>query len=97
MTDLSEFLELLYDVRDKVDALVARQNPPEYYSIGRAAELLERSEFTIREWCRLGRIHAEKRQCGRGNTKEWMISHAEIQRYQSEGLLPRPERLHRPK
>ena len=37
-----------------------------------------KAEFTVREWCRLGRIHAEKRAAGRGNSTEWQVSHAEL-------------------
>jgi hypothetical protein len=51
------------------------------------AQILGRAEFTVREWCRLGRVWASKRQCGRGNAKEWIISHEELTRIQNEGLL----------
>ena len=71
-----------------LDQLVDQRLKKEYYSTGEVARLLSRAEFTVREWCRLGRVWAEKRQCGRGNTKEWMISHAELERIQNEGLLP---------
>lgn len=60
----------------------------EFYSTSEVADLLGRAEFTVREWCRLGRILAEKRACGRGLSKEWMISHEEVQRIKNEGLLP---------
>lgn len=63
------------------------------YSTTAVAKLLGKAEFTVREWCRLGRIRASKRSCGRGNAKEWMISHEELQRIQSEGLLPSEHRL----
>ena len=33
----------------------------EYYSTSEVANLLGRAEFTVREWCRLGRVLAEKR------------------------------------
>ena len=58
------------------------------YSTTDIARLLNKSEFTVREWCRLGRIHATKRPCGRGSSQEWMISHEELARIQSTGLLP---------
>lgn len=60
----------------------------DFYSTDDVATIMRKAPFTVREWCRLGRIRAEKRPCGRGNTKEWMISHDELQRIQSEGLLP---------
>lgn len=77
---------------DNIEALLAslinREVSKEYYTTSEVAKLLERSEFTVREWCRLGRIWAEKRQCGRGRSKEWMISNVELQRIRNEGLLP---------
>ena len=73
-------------IRDRlIDARVQK----EYYSTSEIARILSRAEFTVREWARNGRIWAEKRACGRGNTKEWMISHAELKRIQNEGLLPK--------
>ena len=41
----------------------------------------------MREWCRNRRIKAEKRECGRGRSREWVISHDEVKRIQNEGLL----------
>ena len=60
----------------------------ERYTVAEAAELLGKRPFTIREWCRLKRIHAEKRRCGRGRTSEWVIARSEIERYMNDGLLP---------
>lgn len=62
----------------------------EYYSTTDAARLLGKAEFTVREWCRLNRIRAEKRACGRGASREWMIPHDELERVKAEGLLPLP-------
>jgi len=62
----------------------------EWYTTTEAAALLGKAEFTVREWCRLGRIHAEKRRCGRGPAGEWTISRSEIIRIRNEGLLPDP-------
>ena len=68
--------------------LTKHESRKEYYSTSDVAQLLGKAEFTVREWCRLGRVWAEKRACGRGSSKEWMISHQELCRIQSEGLLP---------
>ena len=71
--------------------LLQQRTVQDFYSSADVARLLGKAEFTVREWCRLGRIHAQKRPCGRGRTQEWMISHSELQRIQSEGLLPIPK------
>ena len=60
----------------------------EWFSTKEAAEILKRSCFTVREWCRLGRVNAEKRTCGRGTDSEWMLSADEIERIRNYGLLP---------
>lgn len=69
-------------------ALVAQKTIKEWYSTAEVAKILGRAEFTVREWCRLGRIRAEKKKCGRGPASEWMVSHAELTRVRNEGLLP---------
>lgn len=70
------------------EMLANRQVAKDWYTVREVAESLERSEFTVREWCRLGRVHAEKRACGRGHSKEWIVSSVELTRIQNEGLLP---------
>lgn len=68
--------------------LAAKEVAQEYYSTSDVATVLRRAEWTVREWCRLGRVRATKRVCGRGSAKEWMISHTELERIRSQGLLP---------
>ncbi|QDU80731.1 hypothetical protein Pla110_24640 [Polystyrenella longa] len=60
----------------------------EYYSVSEFATEVERGEYTVREWCRLARIHAEKCESGRGDAKSWKIPVDELQRYRDHGLLP---------
>lgn len=60
----------------------------EYYSVGEFSELVGRGEYTVREWCRMARIHAEKCDSGRGEAKNWKIPAQELQRYRDHGLLP---------
>ena len=81
-------VERLDRIEDMLTVLVNRQTVQEWYDTKTVAEILGKSSYSVREWCRLGRVHAEKRRCGRGTTKEWMISHEEIQRFRAEGLLP---------
>jgi hypothetical protein len=72
--------------------LVSGRPDQDYYGTARVAEIVGKAEFTIREWCRNSRIRAEKRDCGRGRSKEWLIPHAELQRYLTHGLRPLPVR-----
>ena len=87
-SDHSSLEERLDRIEGKVDLLLNRKLIKEWYSISEAAEILHKAEFTVREWCRLGRVNAEKRLGGRGRTQEWIIAHSEILRIQKEGLLP---------
>jgi hypothetical protein len=77
---------------DKLEAmlivLVQRQTVKDFYEIEEFAKLVGKSCFTCREWCRLVRIRAEKKLSGRGAYARWVVPHAELLRYQREGLLP---------
>jgi hypothetical protein len=75
-------------VQEVRDLLKNQQPQKDWYSVAELAALLGKAEFTVREWCRLGRVTASKRQCGRGSSQEWMVSHEELTRIQSYGLLP---------
>lgn len=85
----------LYERLDRIEAtlglLVQQRTVKDWYSTAEIARQLGRAEFTVREWCRLGRIHAQKRATGRGPTQDWMIAHDELVRYQNYGLLPVPK------
>jgi len=84
-----ELKQRLTRIEDMLESILEQRAAiREFYSTSEVANLLGRAEFTVREWCRLGRILAEKRACGRGLSKEWMISHEEVQRIKNEGLLP---------
>ena len=82
--------ERLERIESLLALLVERQQTREWYTTEELARLLGKAEFTVREWCRLGRIRAVKRQSGRGAHPAWVISHEELRRYQKEGLLPLP-------
>ncbi|QEG01546.1 Helix-turn-helix domain protein [Stieleria maiorica] len=71
-----------------LESLIEQKRTKEYYSTAEVAQILNRAEFTVREWCRHGRVWAEKRGTGRGLSKEWMISREELERIENEGLLP---------
>ena len=78
----------LGEIRQLLMVLVERETAKEWYTTDEFARLLGKAEFTVREWCRHGRIRAEKRNSGRGAIPAWVISHAELLRYRREGLLP---------
>jgi hypothetical protein len=82
-----EMLKKLENMEAMLVVLVERQRVRDWYSTDQFAQLVGKAEFTVREWCRLGRVHAEKRMSGRGAFPAWVISHVELQRYQREGLL----------
>ena len=79
--------ERLERIEAMLVVLVERQAVKEWYSVEEVARIVGRSEFTCREWCRLGRIRARKKESGRGAHTAWAVSHEELQRYQREGLL----------
>ncbi len=91
MSIQSELVERLERIEAQLGLLIGQRQIQEWYDTKAVAEILDRSMYSVREWCRLGRVHAEKRSCGRGTSKEWMISHKELERIKSEGLLPLPE------
>lgn len=70
--------------------LVGQRAAKEWYSTAEVAAALGRAEFTVREWCRLGRVRAQKKKSGRGPTSEWIIGHDELTRVRNEGLRPDP-------
>ena len=79
--------ERLEKIETLLVVLVERQQVREWYSVEQFALLAGRAEFTCREWCRHGRIKAEKKESGRGAHASRVISHAELLRFQKEGLL----------
>lgn len=85
---ISEILERLGGIESRLAALADRAVVKEFYSVSEVAQLLGKADFTVREWCRLGRVRAEKRRCGRGRTRDWMISHETLQDIRNHGLLP---------
>ena len=83
-------LERLERIEEKIDALEQQRPEKEFYSTAEVAEMLGKRPYTVREWCRLRRIDARKREVGRGDAEEWEISHEELERYRNHGLLPIP-------
>ena len=85
----NEIVELLIRRLDRIERLILEQKTArEWYTTEEFAERVGKAEFTVREWCRHGRIGARKRKSGRGRFCSWAIAHEEYLRYQREGLLP---------
>ena len=97
LQQLVEVRELLGETKEEVErleSLVAENGvgsglpSKEFFTPNEVAEILGNKPYTVREWCRYGRIHAVKSKTGRGAERAWRISREEIVRYQNEGLLP---------
>ena len=92
MTDITELLQKLDNRLARIESKLDEEQQPkitkEWFSIAEAAEILGRAPFTVREWARLGRINAAKRESGRSRASEWVVAREEIERIANEGLLP---------
>ena len=86
--DIDDLTARLDRIEQALVLLVQQRTVKEWYSTAEVAKLLGKAEFTVREWCRLGRVRAEKKKCGRGVASEWIVSHEELVRVRNEGLLP---------
>jgi hypothetical protein len=73
-----------------VDELRGRPAAKEFYSTTEFAKIVGRAEWTVRNWCRTGRLKAEKPAQRYKGSSEWLIAHDELVRYQNRGLLPPP-------
>ncbi len=80
--------ELENKIAEISEAIIAEHVEKEYYTTAEAAHRLGKRPYTVREWCRLERVNAQKSESGRGIDEEWRISHEELLRIQNEGLLP---------
>lgn len=83
--------EMVTTIEQSIASTDAANDPSparEYYSVLEFAGLVGRGEYTVREWCRMERINAEKCETGRGDAKSWKIPADELARYRDHGLLP---------
>jgi hypothetical protein len=70
------------------DKLTGPREDRSCYTVEETAEKIGRRPYTVREWCRSGRINATKRVERRGGAELWSVSAAELTRYRNEGLFP---------
>ncbi len=86
---LNDILRQLDELKRLVHQLAQPPITKEWYTIPEIAALIHKSAYTVREWCRHGRVKARKKPCGgRGVSGEWLIGHEELKRLLNEGLLP---------
>lgn len=85
---MNEILARLERIETLLTDLLAERTQKEYYTVAEVAQIVGRSEYTVREWCRHRRIRGEKSRVGCGSSTEWRVSHAELVRIQNEGPLP---------
>jgi hypothetical protein len=81
-------LETLRRVERKLDALLRRNTDKVAYTTDEFAAMVDRSTYTVREWCKTGQIRAARSMTRAGPTLRWVISNEEYIRYKREGLLP---------
>ena len=88
--------KLLEELKQLKAQLNSTQSPvnslKSFFSTTEVAKKVGKKVYTVREWCRLGRIHANKRVTGFGDSYQWEISAEEVERYQNHGLLARPSK-----
>lgn len=85
--------ERLDRIEEKLDRLLHAAVAQPFYTVKEFAGRVGEAAYTIRQKCNLGQIVAEKALTRCGPTKEWRISHAELERYRKEGNLPiKPDR-----
>src|SRR5262245_34711120 len=83
---LAKILSVLARIEKRLDLVPLRDQ--EWFTVAEIARMLNKKQFTVQEWCRLGRINASKRANKRGPHRQGRISAREVQRIREEGLLP---------
>lgn len=79
-----------------LETLVKQQATKPWYSVEEFASLVNKSSYTVRQWCNLGRINACKSQGRCGPEHEWVICAEELGRYRQHRLLPIDPRRNNP-
>ena len=81
-------LDRLAGIEAAVQVLAREKAVKEFYSTAEVAAAVGKAEYTVREWCRQGRVRATKKAYARGAHPEWLIDHDELTRLRNEGLRP---------
>lgn len=86
--DLETIVQRLLAIEMALQILVREKTVKDRYSTAEVAQLVGKAEYTVREWCRRGRLRASKKAYLRGAHPEWLIDREELTRFRNEGLLP---------
>ena len=84
--NLTEVVERLSRIEAVLQTLVREKAVKDWYSTSEVAALVDKAEYTVREWCRQKRLLASKKPYTRGAHPEWLIGHTELVRFRNEGL-----------
>src|SRR4051794_20384863 len=71
---LGDLLARMTAVEALLTRLVEQRAVKDWYTTEEVAGILGKAEFTVREWCRLRRIHAQKQGSGRGRHQAWVVA-----------------------
>lgn len=85
--DQIAILDRLERIEEALGQLLRQKPAKEWYTTAEVAEIVGKSDYTVREYCRKGQIKAEKAANGRG----WLVSHVEVERLRNYGPLPEPK------
>lgn len=88
---LQKLVEQQAEILLRMDRIEHRLNlnvEKEAYTVEEAAERLNRSPWTVRQWCNKCQVKDAYKVHGKGRTGEWRIPHEELIRLQNEGPLP---------
>jgi excisionase family DNA binding protein len=77
-------LERLHVIEATLTSLVDQRSAKDWYTTAEIGQILGKSDYTVREWCRKGQAEAVKSPNGRG----WLISRDELARLRNEGPIP---------
>jgi hypothetical protein len=85
--DQDVILREIAAIKAMLATILDRMGEPrkEWHTTREVADALGLDPYTVRKWCRYGRVRAEKRS---GDADEWVISDEELTRVKDHGLLP---------
>jgi excisionase family DNA binding protein len=81
-------LQALHIRLDDIENKMALSREKETYTVEEAAKRLNRTPWTVRQWCNKGQLEGAKKVHGMGRTGEWRIPHDALIRAQNQGPLP---------